>query len=274
MVFYATEPVERRGVENGKSRGEVFSAGDVRIAPSRQANATSAKGLCAVGSATFAPNALLYGYRHLSAELGRWVNRDPIQEKGGVNVYAFVDNSTLSRWDLLGLLKVCCSDVRGPWYERMFRHCHIADSCGHGEEAFDIWTDSSCDRKLDDGTDCCCASKDDIQACMRRYPYSSAPRGPQDGWCDYIGNNCQTSVILTLGHCCLKSNYIPDWYAGPPRGRCLEYRGRFGVGVLVGPTPRVCVRWEVPDWRDQNPPEDDDPRVPPAFPRPERPPAP
>jgi len=42
-----------------------------------------------------------YGYRYYSPELGRWISRDPIEEKGGLNVYAFVNNS-LNGIDYLG----------------------------------------------------------------------------------------------------------------------------------------------------------------------------
>ena len=34
-----------------------------------------------------------YGYRYLDVELGRWVNRDPIEELGGLNLYLFVFNN-------------------------------------------------------------------------------------------------------------------------------------------------------------------------------------
>jgi hypothetical protein len=34
---------------------------------------------------------------------GRWINRDPIQEDGGVNLYAFINNEPASDLDVLGL---------------------------------------------------------------------------------------------------------------------------------------------------------------------------
>jgi RHS repeat-associated protein len=46
---------------------------------------------------------LYYGYRWYDAENGRWVNRDPIEESGGVNLYGFVGNDGISEIDLLGL---------------------------------------------------------------------------------------------------------------------------------------------------------------------------
>jgi len=36
---------------------------------------------------------------------GRWPSRDPIEERGGVNLYAFVGNDGADRWDYLGLIK-------------------------------------------------------------------------------------------------------------------------------------------------------------------------
>jgi len=44
-----------------------------------------------------------YGLRYYNPELGRWINRDPIEEQGGLNVYGFVDNSTVNIWDMIGL---------------------------------------------------------------------------------------------------------------------------------------------------------------------------
>ncbi len=43
------------------------------------------------------------GYRFYNPELGRWVNRDPIEERGGLNVYAFVGNDVARKFDRLGL---------------------------------------------------------------------------------------------------------------------------------------------------------------------------
>ena len=43
-----------------------------------------------------------YGYRYYSPELGRWVNRDPIGEQGGENLFGFVGNEPLTRIDALG----------------------------------------------------------------------------------------------------------------------------------------------------------------------------
>jgi RHS repeat-associated protein len=43
-----------------------------------------------------------YGYRFYSPNLQRWINRDPIQEFGGINLFEFVGNSPLNWTDLFG----------------------------------------------------------------------------------------------------------------------------------------------------------------------------
>jgi RHS repeat-associated protein len=43
-----------------------------------------------------------YGYRFYSAAQGRWINRDPIGERGGVNLYGMVGNDPVERVDVLG----------------------------------------------------------------------------------------------------------------------------------------------------------------------------
>jgi len=44
-----------------------------------------------------------YGYRYYSAEMGRWLNRDPIGEEGGTNLYAVVSNNMVNWVDPEGL---------------------------------------------------------------------------------------------------------------------------------------------------------------------------
>lgn len=44
-----------------------------------------------------------YGFRYYNPETGRWLNRDPIEERGGINLYAFCSNDSVNRFDSLGL---------------------------------------------------------------------------------------------------------------------------------------------------------------------------
>jgi RHS repeat-associated protein len=55
---------------------------------------------------------IYYGKRYYSYGLGRWTSRDPIEEKGGANLYAFVANSPIDNVDFLGEA-VYCGGVSG-----------------------------------------------------------------------------------------------------------------------------------------------------------------
>ncbi len=43
-----------------------------------------------------------YGYRYYDPVTGRWPSRDPIEERGGVNLYVFVANKAAASVDILG----------------------------------------------------------------------------------------------------------------------------------------------------------------------------
>jgi len=44
------------------------------------------------------------GHRFYNPDTGRWLNRDPIWERGGINLYCFVRNEPIGDFDILGLL--------------------------------------------------------------------------------------------------------------------------------------------------------------------------
>jgi len=44
-----------------------------------------------------------YGYRYYCPDMGRWLSRDPIEEQGGLNLYGFVNNDPVNKWDLWGM---------------------------------------------------------------------------------------------------------------------------------------------------------------------------
>jgi RHS repeat-associated protein len=46
----------------------------------------------------------VYGYRHYTPKTGQFLGRDPIEEQGGINLYGFVVNDGVGKWDKLGLL--------------------------------------------------------------------------------------------------------------------------------------------------------------------------
>jgi RHS repeat-associated protein len=50
----------------------------------------------------FGPCVMYYGYRWYDPVTGRWPSRDPIEERGGINLYGFVGNDGVNQWDYLG----------------------------------------------------------------------------------------------------------------------------------------------------------------------------
>jgi RHS repeat-associated protein len=49
---------------------------------------------------------LYYGNRYYQPATGRWINRDPIDESGGLNVYGFVGNDSVNKIDYAGLFQL------------------------------------------------------------------------------------------------------------------------------------------------------------------------
>jgi RHS repeat-associated protein len=47
---------------------------------------------------------LYYGMRYYEPRLGRWLSPDPAEEAGGLNLYGFLGNDGVNRWDLLGMM--------------------------------------------------------------------------------------------------------------------------------------------------------------------------
>jgi RHS repeat-associated protein len=75
---------------------------------------------------------LYYGYRYYSANTGKWINRDQVEEEdGGPNLYAFVANDSVGNLDLLGacasgkcecVQRVQLTNIRQYDEGRMFGH--------------------------------------------------------------------------------------------------------------------------------------------------------
>jgi RHS repeat-associated protein len=70
-----------------------------------------------------------YGLRYYSPSLGRFLNKDPIGESGGVNLYGFCGNNGVNKWDMLGMAIPVpagvtpgtvgdpnCTDANGNWF--------------------------------------------------------------------------------------------------------------------------------------------------------------
>ena len=60
---------------------------------------------------------IYFNYRHLNPLDGRWINRDPIQEESGLNLYDFIKNASIYRIDYLGLKDWECDKQHLGWYD-------------------------------------------------------------------------------------------------------------------------------------------------------------
>gem|GEM_PF-2284651 len=52
-----------------------------------------------------------FGHRYFSPDLGRWLCRDPLGEKGGANLYAYCANDPVNAVDALGLVLCTTADI-------------------------------------------------------------------------------------------------------------------------------------------------------------------
>ena len=174
-----------------------------------------------------------YGYRYYSPELGRWPSRDPIEERGGLNLYGMVANDPANRVDVLGLLPQACyrpmmaQDWMGSaaiiWHAFIRFSDGTTDSnlgaeprgytsshtvCINGEIRDDFGA------KLPNGTPCGCASEDEIDDCVRKHIRSCKTNGFP------FANNCGSNVRDAFLDCCLKN----------PTPRFLYYPGGSNSG--------------------------------------------
>jgi RHS repeat-associated protein len=77
----------------------------------------------------FSGVAKYYGYRYYHPQTSRWINRDPIEEEGGLNLYGFVGNDGVSDWDFLGYNK---SSTLPELKLKTANRCRTLLIAGHG----------------------------------------------------------------------------------------------------------------------------------------------
>ena len=66
-----------------------------------------------------------YNYRYYLPAIGKWLTKDPIGERGGLNLYAFCGNDAINRWDSFGLFGL--DDIKN-----FFRELHQSAFNGPG----------------------------------------------------------------------------------------------------------------------------------------------
>jgi RHS repeat-associated protein len=80
-----------------------------------------------------------YGYRYYRPETGTWLNRDPLAEEGGLNLYAMVGNDPINAVDPLGLKTGVeylddLEDLEDELKRKLFEYVEYANE--HGAAAF------------------------------------------------------------------------------------------------------------------------------------------
>ena len=89
---------------------------------------------------------IYYNYRYYSPELGRWINRDPIEEQGGVNLYVMIRNNCMTTFDVNGLWEEINDSDNSIPERRIYRKSSskdtkkdLADKIGLEVSEFDKW---------------------------------------------------------------------------------------------------------------------------------------
>jgi RHS repeat-associated protein len=113
-------------------------------------------------------------FRQYSASMGRWLSRDPVGERFGSNLYAYVRNEPISLTDRLGLEATGSCPADPPCGGPASGVCDCADQCAGRTPSKGYWT------KLDYGC---------IDACLDGLGGGShVPREPTEplppGWND------------------------------------------------------------------------------------------
>ena len=70
-------------------------------------------------------------YRAYDSNTGRWLSKDPIEERGGLNLYAYVENDPEDSNDPLGLASATMDPKTHLWNVNVDK-CEIVILYGHG----------------------------------------------------------------------------------------------------------------------------------------------
>jgi len=113
-----------------------------------------------------APSGLyLTHYRAYDPVTARWLSRDPVGERGGVNLYTYVGNSPLAFIDPIGLFQMCHRDLQArlPYAQ----HCYVqyADGSTSSYDPKGVQPDPDPDQK---GKTCTDPQQPEKDECIRR----------------------------------------------------------------------------------------------------------
>lgn len=169
-----------------------------------------------------------YNYRHYNPRDGRWVNRDPIEEKGGLNFYGMIRNQMLIKTDHNGL---ACGSKNNDWAIPeaplgfdFTKPCEAHDRC-YGAACRTKTARSTCDQNFLNNMKSVCSKQPDTitDICPTVYGgYFLCEKHPKKA-CESLAS-IYYEVVVVKGEdpylkawedCCKDRN--SKTYIGPPR---------------------------------------------------------
>ena len=72
---------------------------------------------------------MYYNYRYYDPNVGKWINADPIEEKGGDNLYGFLGNNPFAFYDQLGLQATSFEGNFGGEGVSLFFRVGVTEEC-------------------------------------------------------------------------------------------------------------------------------------------------
>lgn len=163
-------------------------------------------------------NLFLAPFRGYTAELAQWLNRDPIREKGGINLFNYCNANPINLVDRTG-------SKGEPPKTGAYVCDRSADPFGHTS----LCVDGNCFGFGPDGV------IGGIEAILQ-IPYPGVvgpdPRSGYRGKCDYVGNSdCFKHCLKTL---------VNQDTVSPPRYQVFGFNCKHWVGNIVAACQTAC----------------------------------
>jgi RHS repeat-associated protein len=206
-----------------------------------------------------------YGYRWYDPTTSRWPSRDPIEERGGVNLYGFVGNNGVCNLDILGLID-CWYLCKNKPPEQM-KACIV--SCERSKHNKDNQPTEPNDKKHHETGNLSCCDDAKIQEGLvklnelyENFKKDKTPETPDAGACEWSGwgfngeGSCNQVNSELMGY--LQGRGVPECW------KCSLVHG-WRIAILTSPNhwwiectaygadglPKKTVQYDW--WTGENP---------------------